>query len=180
MDIFTGAGDNKMTSLYSGEEVSKADQRINTLGSLDELNSFIGLGIAHIHKLPSPPESSLSLLAQIQIKLLELGSLVGDPNADEGKFLSKDIVKQMELEISRITKELPILLNFVVPGGALSACYMHICRTVCRRAERDLVLLEGIHHDPLIFINRLSDFFFILARYSNYAAGGNDVLWDGK
>ena len=178
--IYTGTGDKGMTSLVGGQRVSKAHQRIESYGTIDELNSFIGLLITTLDE-----SEDQDFLLFIQHKLFTLGSyLATDQEATdlrvESRILPETIVR-IENEIDRIDWALPKMRNFVLPGGCRSASLAHVCRTVCRRAERQIYrLMETIEvEEPvLVFINRLSDYLFVLARKECVRNNGNEIIWD--
>jgi len=164
MKIYTKSGDKGKTSLLSGERVEKFDIRINAYGTIDELNSFTGLLIAseieQRHKV---------FLNKIQHILFNAGTLLAVRK--EVKFnlpeLTNENIELIEKEIDILTNELPPLKEFILPGGNTSASVSHICRSVCRRAERltiELSQKEKVDDKIIIFLNRLSDYFFVLAR----------------
>lgn len=164
MKIYTKTGDHGETSLLSGGRVSKSDLRINAYGSVDELNSFIGYLSAHkidiLHK---------EFLLTVQNKLYHMGSLLATKKKVSFKIpeITDKDTEIIENEIDKLNMELPPLKNFIIPGGDKMVSICHICRTICRRAERDVVTLnesEKIDLRMINYLNRLSDYFFILAR----------------
>ncbi len=164
MKIYTKSGDKGKTSLLSGERVEKYDIRINAYGTIDELNSFVGLLIASdINK------NYKEFLLKIQNDLYNAGALLAvrkDVKFDLPKINEEDIIIT-EKEIDTLTKELPPLKEFILPGGNEASSRAHICRSICRRAERLAVELsqkEQIDERLIIYLNRLSDYFFVLAR----------------
>ncbi len=178
--IYTRTGDKGMTSLVGGERVSKTDIRLEAYGTIDELNSHIGLLMAFIGD-----QDSSSLLYYIQNKLFTVGSyLATDPSFTsfrQESLLSEVSIEKVEEAIDMIDSRLPSLTNFVLPSGTNSASQAHICRCVCRRAERCILQLSEIHDvDEKIvrFVNRLSDYFFVLARKCNVDAGISENFWD--
>ena len=164
MKIYTKTGDKGETSLLSGGRVSKSDQRIIAYGSVDELNSFVGYLAAYYID-----EKHKDILFFIQNKLYHAGALLavrGENKFNIPEIKEKDI-EFIEEEIDRLTKVLPALKAFIIPGGDKIVSVCHICRTVCRRAEREVVVLhqtENIDIRIINFLNRLSDYFFVLAR----------------
>jgi len=178
--IYTGGGDKGTTSLVGGQRVSKADLRIESYGTVDELNSFIGLLITQVQE---PKDKEFLLF--IQHKLFTIGSyLATDPESTEFKIESKvspESIERVEQEIDRIDSDLPKMKAFILPGGNVSASLAHVCRTVCRRAERRIYQLaekSPVEEPVLTFVNRLSDYFFVFARKENIANNGNEIIWD--
>jgi cob(I)alamin adenosyltransferase len=176
MSVYTRFGDKGKTSLYGGKTVSKGSLRIDAYGSLDELNSWLGIILTEIKDTKIKKE-----LLIIQNDLFRIGasfaSEVGDPNI--GEYLRKR-VKEFEKQMDDLTKKLPELENFILPGGGRTGSNIHIARTVCRRAERRMVELsekEKVNKETLIFINRLSDLLFTFARYINYKEKKKELLW---
>jgi cob(I)alamin adenosyltransferase len=178
MKIYTKKGDAGQTSLIGGTRVPKHHIRIEAYGTVDELNSWIGVLRDH-----SPDESLRELLYEIQDRLFTLGShLASDPETSRMKLpeLTDADVERLEQSIDSLENELPPLTNFVLPGGHLPNSFAHVARCVCRRAERATVMLnEHAAVDPLIlrYLNRLSDWLFVLARVLSHRAGADEVLW---
>lgn len=180
MKIYTKTGDKGKTGLFGGKRVDKDSLRIDCYGTVDELNAFIGRAIIDV-----ADESVRQLLIGIQNELFRVGSDLATPGDYKNeKFpplrIHEEYYQKLETAIDLYTDKLPPLSNFILPGGTKSAAGLHICRTVCRRAERLVAALEKeeeINHTILIFLNRLSDLFFTLARYENFAAGVDDVAW---
>ena len=180
MKIYTKGGDKGETGLYGGERVSKDSLRIETYGTVDELNSFIGLTLGEVS------DSQIKkLLKQIQNTLFILGSDLSTPDNEKNKAhqiprITKSNYEEIEREIDKFDARLDELRNFILPGGSKGAALLHICRTVCRRAERRVVSLKNkvnLNPDIIILLNRLSDLFFVLARYENKISGTGDVKW---
>ena len=190
MKIYTGTGDRGKTSLFSGERVSKSSPRIEAYGDLDELNSVIGAVVAGLDKAPQTLRVELQ---DVQILLLEAGAwLATTPGAASTRFLKPFTIQPaetLETAIDRMNAALPELKHFILPGGQLSASLAHMARTVCRRTERRVIeLVEHEVGEPgatdtmkhiLVFLNRLSDYLFVLARFCNHLQGREDVLWKG-
>lgn len=175
MKIYTRAGDRGQTSLLRGGKVRKDDPRIEAYGTVDELNAVIGV----VRSAWS--ESPLDLhLEQIQRDLFDLGALLA-AGASDTRFpgVASDRVSQLEQQIDMMETELEPLTAFILPGGTPQAAQFHIARTVCRRAERLVVRLEPEPDfaSSITYLNRLSDFLFVAARYSNLKQGGRDTLW---
>ena len=181
MAIYTKTGDDGDTALFGGGRVPKSDRRVQAYGEVDELNSFIGLALASL------PESEVtSGLRLIQNDLFALGANLATPGGDDlrPKPQTPDVpvhrVETMELWIDQATTELPELREFVLPGGSGAAAMLHVCRAVCRRAERAVVALgreESLDPGVVPYLNRLSDLLFVWARLENDRAGHGDVPW---
>ncbi|MDR0395392.1 MAG: cob(I)yrinic acid a,c-diamide adenosyltransferase [Tannerella sp.] len=178
--IYTGGGDKGKTSLVGGFRVPKTHPRLEAYGTVDELNSFIGLLLAEIVEF-----ESREILRFVQSKLFTVGSyLAVDPSRTDYKiesYISADSIKKIEEAIDRIDGQLPKLKSFVLPGGCRSAAIAHVCRTVCRRAERNIYRLtetEATVEEPvLIFMNRLSDLLFVIARKECLLKNGEEIFW---
>jgi len=178
MRIYTKTGDKGKTSLISGKSLYKSDTIVEVLGTLDELNALIGLSCSY-----GMPQSISSLLISIQGELFYAGSLLANSKSSAKSYaIFKGSTENLEKEIDKMSIKLPVLKNFILPGGSEEAANMHYCRVVCRRAERNLVCFMKKAHatkiDPLeMYINRLSDFFFVAARYINYKKNRKDIIW---
>lgn len=179
MRIYTKQGDQGKTGLFDGTRVDKCDLRLETYGTLDELNSHIGVAIAHCSH---PPLAEM--LQSLQHELFDAGSDLAtplqSPNSGKIRRITAKDYQRLEKWIDAITEKLPPLKNFVLPAGGLLAAQLHVCRTVCRRAERHLVALrqhEETGAEILIYLNRLSDLLFTLARWANVLDGIDEVNW---
>ncbi len=185
MKIYTKTGDLGETSLFGGQRVSKSHLRIDAYGTVDELNSYIGLirdqAIATIHQ---------DFLITIQKELFVLGAFLATPKEDEilknGKqrlAIPSDRKKQIDLletEIDRLDAGLPQMTHFILPGGHTSVSYCHIARTICRRAERICVLLSEnapVNSGVIVYLNRLSDYLFVLARMLTKELEVKEIKW---
>lgn len=185
--VYTKTGDKGRTALVGGQRVAKNHRRIEGYGTVDELNAFVGAAICSIHQELSEGDSKrwmLSVLTRIQHELFNLGSILAtlpeDVHPLQPRIRPTDIA-QLETEIDRANTLLGALRSFVLPGGSRSNADLHICRTVCRRAERLLVpMLEDgeLDADSLIYLNRLSDAFFVWSRWVNHELGKAEVLWN--
>lgn len=178
--IYTGTGDKGTTSLVGGERVSKTHQRLESYGTIDELNSFIGLLVTSLED-----QLDKDFLYFIQHKLFSVGSyLATDQQSTELKIESRitpESIVRIENEIDRLDAGIPVMRNFVLPGGCRSASLAHVCRTVCRRAERQIYKLtetDPVEELVLIFVNRLSDYLFVLARKECIINDGKEIIWD--
>jgi cob(I)alamin adenosyltransferase len=184
--IYTRTGDQGETSLASGERVSKDAPRIECYGTVDELNSFVGLAAvtAHEESAAVPPLGDLErILLRIQHELFNLGSILSTlPEAVHPRQprITGAEIRVLEEEMDRMNEDLPELRSFVLPGGSRLAAELHLCRTVCRRAERLLVSLSRqTDIDPvnIRYLNRLSDAFFVFSRWANLKLGRAEILW---
>ena len=186
--IYTKTGDNGQTGLVSGNRVSKGDHRIHIYGEVDELNSCIGLVLAQLKK-----ENLLSeeydFIQDVQSRLFDIGSNLACELEFRKKYQLPQIllgnIEDVEEVIDRLDSELPVLKNFILPGGSTIAAQLHIARTVCRRIERNLVSFsshtpEEIPTNSLEYINRLSDYLFVMARYVNQKLNIEEVIWKAK
>lgn len=166
MNIYTKTGDDGTTGLFRGARVPKDHPRIAAYGTIDELNSFIGL--ARSEDLPLPIDS---LLGRVQNELFDLGAELATPRAEEQgmTLMTEEGIARLETAIDEHQAKLPPLKQFILPGGSKATALLHVCRTVCRRAEREVVTLqqhidEPIREHVLVYLNRLSDLLFVLAR----------------
>lgn len=183
MRVYTKTGDKGETSLVGGQRVSKGCERLESYGTIDELNSHIGVLITYCTE-----EYDTKFLVDVQIKLLMLaGNLATDRSQREireGNIITSEMVEALEMEIDRIKAIIPPLKMFVVPGGSRAAAYAHVCRTVCRRAERCIVrLVESgaeVDEEVMAYVNRLSDYFFVLARKLNADDNVEEITWKRK
>jgi cob(I)alamin adenosyltransferase len=174
--IYTGGGDAGKTSLGDGSRVSKLDARIAAYGTVDELNAVVGLVLAG-----GCPDDVRSVLSRVQNELFDLGADLSVPVEREGRLrIVEGHVRGLEQDCDRFNADLPELKSFVLPGGVEAAALLHLARTISRRAERD-ALAAAAEHDvnpaALVYLNRLSDLLFILARYVNAAEGREEPLW---
>ncbi len=178
--IYTATGDDGTTSLVGGKRVSKTDIRLEAYGTVDELNAHIGW-LAEV--LVSPPDKEI--VRFVQNKLFAIGSnLATDTSVTELKaasVITEEDVEKLEKSIDRLTDLMPPFRGFVLPGGTPSAAAAHICRTVCRRAERRIYALaagQDIDQNLRQFMNRLSDYLFVLARAEVITARKEEIIWD--
>lgn len=178
MKIYTRTGDDGTTSLFSGGRVPKNHLRVESYGTVDELNSLLGLARAH-----QPAASTDAALTRIQHQLFNLGADLATPlDARSSHIVRMDAetVAWLETSIDAMTTELPALTYFILPGGSPAAATIHVARTVCRRAERLVLALheaEPIGEHVLPYLNRLSDYLFTLARWENLQAGIPEQKW---
>lgn len=175
--IYTRGGDKGKTSLGDGARVSKTDARVEAYGDVDETNAVIGL--VRLHTTGEADD----MLARIQNDLFDLGADLCTPEQENPKYpplrIASEQVERLEQEIDRLNAELSTLNSFILPGGSVASAHLHLARTVCRRAERRMIALsdsESINLAAIAYINRLSDFLFVLGRYLNNK-GTEDILW---
>jgi cob(I)alamin adenosyltransferase len=178
--IYTKTGDKGTTSLIGGTKVSKAHIRIETYGTVDELNSWIGLvndQFDHKH--------SRKILKEIQDRLFTIGSSLACDPEKEPKMKIPDLheadIELLEKEIDRMNEKMPPMKSFILPGGHVAVSFAHVARCVCRRCERLCVMLQdqNIFVDPLVikYLNRLSDYLFVLARFIGYRLKTKEIPW---
>jgi cob(I)alamin adenosyltransferase len=181
MKIYTKTGDKGETGLLGGERVSKDSLRLNAYGTLDELNAFIGLAITEVKS-----DDVKKILIDLQKKLFVVSSDLAAPENEKLKKLTvirtpTAYVEETEKIIDKLDSHLDELKNFILPGGSKSAALLHICRTISRRAEREIVALKNtvsIGDNILIFVNRISDLFFVLSRFENKYSNIPDTKWN--
>jgi cob(I)alamin adenosyltransferase len=182
MKIYTKTGDDGTTGLLGAGRVPKDDPRIESYGTVDELNAVLGLARA----TGGLDTDTDSLVARVQNDLFAVGAALADPDPN-GKFhnaVAEGYADRLEAEIDRLEAELPPLTQFILPGGTAAAAQLHLARTICRRSERLVVHLGNqpgvdVPHHLICYLNRLSDFLFVLARVANHRAGVADTPWVG-
>tara|TARA_B100001029_G_C15049459_1_gene449607 strand:- start:613 stop:1167 length:555 start_codon:yes stop_codon:yes gene_type:complete len=183
MKIYTKNGDKGMTSIIGEKGLCKHDERIDAYGTVDELNTYLGL----VRSFPFVKKTIYNdVIIDLQKKLFKLGSYLAQSNyksiANKNILITKSDIVGIESHIDIISKELPVLKSFVLNGGEIISSHIQISRTICRRAERKLTIVnEKYQIDSiwLIFINRLSDFLFVLGRYFLNKSGENELYWKG-
>ncbi|HXH73670.1 MAG TPA: cob(I)yrinic acid a,c-diamide adenosyltransferase [Bacteriovoracaceae bacterium] len=182
--IYTKTGDKGETGLVSGNRALKSDIRIDLYGDLDELNSRIGIVCAEVKE-----QRVLNFLQTVQSAIFDLGSNLACEVENRQKYklpqLTEGLVKELELEIDKLDNALEPLKNFVLPGGSKSASLAHLCRTGTRSVERKLIHFQQTTKEELPahsveFLNRLSDYFFVLARHLNKVEGVKEILWQAR
>ena len=193
MTLYTKTGDDGDTALFGGGRVPKSDRRVEAYGAVDELNSFLGLVLTAVADPDADPGTHVDADAGIRRRLLliqndlfALGANLATPEGDESRprpqtpEVPVGRIEAMERWIDRATEELPELRQFVLPGGTEAAAMLHVCRSVCRRAERAVVALggeESIDSGIVPYLNRLSDLLFVWARLENLRGGQADLPW---
>jgi len=180
--VYTRTGDAGETGLGGGQRVPKDSLRIETYGTVDELNSVLGVALA-----AGLDERLAEALGRIQNELFHLGSDLCILEEDKARLPVPTVearhVEALEALMDALSEELEPLANFILPGGSAGAAHLHVARTVCRRAERSLVALareEPVGAHTVQYLNRLSDALFVMARYENLKRGAGDVLWDSR
>ena len=175
MPIYTKTGDKGETSLFGGKRVLKCEELVDAYGSIDELNSWVGLVVASTEN-----SEKKEFLHKIQADLFTIGGSMAGWETDLSLLPTR--VTEMEVEIDAMESQLPELTNFILPGGTQEAANIHLTRSVCRRVERQVVALsqkQKVDEKILTYLNRLSDLFFVLARFINKNTGIEDVTWQG-
>ena len=185
--VYTRKGDQGETALAGGQRVPKDGPRIQAYGSVDELNSFIGVARASIAEMAGTAPDLLALgaiLLRVQHELFNLGSILAtlpeDVHPKQARVTGADVA-QLEREMDAMGAVLPRLRSFVLPGGCRLNAELHVCRTVCRRAERELVALaraESIPPETVRYLNRLSDALFVWSRWASHVTGAAEILWE--
>lgn len=174
-NVYTRTGDRGTTSLVGGERIDKDSVRLESYGTIDELNSWLGLLVAE-----APDDEIKDFLQEVQNRLFDIGSYLATAGATECKAISALAIGRIEESIDRLDSEVPPMKCFVLPGGCRESCHAQIARTVCRRAERRIVALshEATVDDAVMrFVNRLSDWLFVYARLLNSRFGIADIPW---
>jgi cob(I)alamin adenosyltransferase len=173
--IYTRTGDKGQTSLFGGTRVPKNDARIEAYGTVDELSSFLGVARAAI-----PPAEVEAELSRVQSDLFEIGAHLASPGMSRFEGVDPRRIEELERAIDAMEQGLAPLTAFILPAGAMASAQLHVARTVCRRAERCVV---GLHDETaatqstITYLNRLSDYLFVAARFANAKAGVADVPW---
>jgi cob(I)alamin adenosyltransferase len=175
MKIYTRTGDKGQTSLFGGTRVAKDDPRIEAYGTVDELSSQVG--VARSSAVPGEVSAELE---RVQSDLFEIGAHLASPGTSRFPGIDLRRIEDLERAIDAMEQELAPLTTFILPAGALGASQLHVARTVCRRAERCVVSLRdesAATQSTITYLNRLSDYLFVAARFANLRAGVADVPW---
>lgn len=182
--LYTRTGDEGMTSLVGGQRVSKTHPRLDAYGTTDELNAHIGLLIAELKSSPNADTADIERLTDIQNLLFSIGSILATDTTQRevraGRYVEAADVEALEHAIDAAEEGLLGWRGFILPGGTRAAAQAHVCRTVCRRAERLIhALASDAEIDSLVlsYMNRLSDYFFALAKKINHSAGQEEIFW---
>lgn len=179
--IYTKTGDTGTTGLVGGSRVKKSDNRIHLYGEVDELNASIGIAISFLDE-----KFDRNFLTCIQKTLFDIGSNLATEKEKRIQFKLPQVldttISEIEQEIDDLDSSLPLLTNFILPGGDKAAACFHLARTICRRVERNMVDFEDrfngeVPYNVLVFMNRLSDYFFVLSRYLNKQKGISEIDW---
>lgn len=184
MKLYTKTGDDGTTGLFGGQRVSKDHPRVAAYGSVDELNACIGLAAAACDADQTLHAALLDVFAQLQSRLFDIGADLATPEGakHESKItrITDEHVSEVERWIDEIEKGNKPMKSFVLPGGSELAARLHLARTVCRRAERSMIALnhsEPVSEGAIVYVNRVSDLFFAMARRANHDAGVDDKPW---
>jgi cob(I)alamin adenosyltransferase len=177
MKIYTKTGDGGETGTFGGPRVHKDNPRIEAMGEVDELNAVLG-----VVRCEGLDERLDALLQTVQNELFDLGAELGSPQPDRvgTRRITSTLITRLEAAVDEYDAELPPLTAFILPGGVRAAALLHLARTVCRRAERRVVALRKqaeVADEVVVYLNRLSDLLFVLARAVNRSTGAGDVLW---
>lgn len=175
--IYTRTGDKGKTSLFGGKRISKDSQRIEAIGTIDELNSILGASASFVRD-----KKVLSIIQKIQNDLFNIGAELANPqeissNTKRLSGLEKDKIEVLESIIDQYDKNVPTIKYFILPGGVDSASLLHLSRSVSRRAERRVISISKVNPNILSYLNRLSDLLFVLARYLNNKAKIKETPW---
>ncbi len=190
MKIYTKTGDRGETSLFGGKRVPKDDLRIEAYGTVDELNSSIGIARSFVADWGQAGEGEFELidgiLTKVQDQLFVLGADLATPanvKSTALRRISREDYSYLERSIDELDAQLQELKSFILPGGSKNASFLHHARTVCRRAERRVISLKNRNEaseETVIYLNRLSDLLFVLARYANKASGHKEIHWNPR
>lgn len=184
MKIYTRTGDSGTTGLFGAGRVPKTHSRIEAYGTVDETSSFIGLARAHLRGEAGADDAD-PLLHRIQEELLTLGADLATPEDArvDVRRVSSDEILRLEQAIDRFEADLPQLKNFILPAGSAAGAALHVARTVCRRAERvtiEAAREEALNQQVAIYLNRLSDLLFVLARWVSHRSGLDESVWTSR
>lgn len=189
MKLYTKGGDDGSTMLFNGDRVAKCNLRVDSYGHVDELNAFVGVTVGELQRADARPEfdSLLKKLNTVQHQLFDIGADLATPLNTDARQHIRPVealsIGALEGWIDEAAAASPELKSFVLPGGSVVSAHLHVCRTICRRAERAVVNLAGqeeINEQVIIYLNRLSDLMFAWARWVNHVTGDGDVVWKGR
>jgi len=177
MKIYTKRGDQGTTSLFGGTNIEKNHIRLHAYGTVDELNSVLGMSLSN-----PMSDKGREILTDIQKQMFVLGADLATPQTKKTKInrIGTADIETLEGWIDELQNELPPLTSFILPGGVQSGAFLHLARTVCRRAERYSVELkqsDSVSNEAIIYLNRLSDLLFVMARFENMKAGAEEIKW---
>ena len=177
MKIYTRTGDQGQTGLFSGRRVSKADGRVEAYGTVDELNACLGLLRDHIAPDDQPRTRVRAQLLEQQRQLFALGAALADDREGQAYEVPPHAAPNLETYMDEMDAELPAMTHFILPGGSKAVSFAHLARTVCRRAERRTVEVDAVPPAVIVYLNRLSDYLFVLGRYVGQLEGVEEVKW---
>ncbi len=179
MKIYTKTGDDGTTGIQNGARISKTDSRIQAYGMVDEINSFLGIILSKLDE-----KDLVNLITKIQNDLFLVGSDLSNPDLKNTQNrVNDEMIKTLEENIDNLEKKLPPITNFILPGGHEIAALVHVSRSITRRAEIFVIFLsekEKINNNCIIYLNRLSDLLFVIARTINQRKNVKDVIWNSK
>ena len=179
MKIYTKTGDDGTTGIQNGARISKTDSRIQAYGMVDEINSFLGIILSKLDE-----RDLVNLITKIQNDLFVVGSDLSNPDLKNTQNrVNDEMIKALEENIDNLEKKLPPITNFILPGGHEIAAVVHVSRSITRRAEIFVISLsekEKINNNCIIYLNRLSDLLFVIARTINQRKNVKDVIWNSK
>ncbi len=179
MKIYTKTGDDGTTGIQNGARISKTDSRIQAYGMVDEINSFLGIILSKLDE-----KDLENLITKIQNDLFVVGSDLSNPDLKNTQNrVNDEMIKTLEENIDNLEKKLPPITNFILPGGHEIAALVHVSRSITRRAEIFVIFLsekEKINNNCIIYLNRLSDLLFVIARTINQRKNVKDVIWNSK
>ncbi len=177
MKLYTKRGDDGGTDLFAGGRTNKTDPRIHAIGEVDETNAALGLAVS-----VCDDGEIKDILLQVQPRLFDLGADLASPDPAKPRRITQAHIDTLEQHIDTVCEQLPEMKHFILPGGSELASRLHLARTICRRAERACVAVHANDphaHEAVVYLNRLSDLLFALARRANQQAGIDDVPWSG-
>ncbi|WP_116126890.1 cob(I)yrinic acid a,c-diamide adenosyltransferase [Lewinella sp. IMCC34183] len=181
MKIYTRTGDTGETGLFSGRRVPKSDPRVEAYGTIDELNACLGVLRDHLAPGTDAPRTRVrAQLLEQQKVLFALGAALADDRPGEAYQVPADAAGRLETYMDAMDESLPRMTHFILPGGSPAVSFAHLARTVCRRAERRTVEMGTAPEGVVIYLNRLSDYLFVLARHLGQAEGVEEIKWEAE
>ena len=178
MKIYTRTGDRGETGLFSGRRVSKADPRVEAYGTVDELKACLGLLRDHLTASDEATTRVRAQLLQQQQRLFALGAALADDRPEQAYELPASAATDLEQAMDEMNVDLPRMTHFILPGGSAAVSFAHLARTVCRRAERRTVEVADVAAEVLVYLNRLSDYLFVLSRHLGQLGGVEEIKWE--
>lgn len=177
MKIYTRTGDAGQTGLFSGRRLSKADPRVEAYGTVDELNACIGLLRDHLTDASVADKELREELLVQQQQLFAIGAALADDREGKAYEVPANAATELEEHMDRMDEVLPKMTHFILPGGSPAVSFCHLARTVCRRAERRAVEVPGVDPAVVVYLNRLSDYLFVVSRYIGKLSGIAEIKW---